>query len=85
MPEISRFYGIVVFMNYNDHLPPHFHARYQGQEVTIEIQTGNVKGRMSKRALRMLFEWLEKHQVELVDNWERARDRQSLKKIEPLL
>ena len=37
MPEVSRFFGIVIFMNYNDHLPRHFHARYQEQEVTIDI------------------------------------------------
>jgi len=65
MPEICRFYGIVIFMNYNDHQPPHFHARYQEQEVTIEIQTGIVQGKMSRRALRMLFEWSEKYQEEL--------------------
>jgi hypothetical protein len=37
MPVISRFYGIVVFINYNDHNPPHFHARYQEQEVIVDI------------------------------------------------
>ena len=84
MPEISRFYGIVVFMNFNDHLPPHFHARYQEQEVTIEIETGIVTGKMSKRALRLLFEWLDAHQGELMRNWERVRARQPLDKIEPL-
>ena len=53
MPTVSRFYGIVIFMNYNDHLPPHFHARYQDQEVIVEIEAGIVTGKMSKRALRM--------------------------------
>jgi len=84
MPEISRFYGIVIFMNFNDHLPPHFHARYQDQEVTIDIETGVVTGKMSKRALRMLFEWLDNHQEELMMNWESARARRPLEKIEPL-
>ncbi len=84
MPTISRFYGIVIYMNYNDHLPPHFHARYQEQEVTIEIATGVVTGKMSKRALRMLFEWLDDHQDELLRNWELARARQPLEKIPPL-
>lgn len=84
MPEISRFYGIVVFMNYNDHPPPHFHAQYQDQEVTVEIETGLVTGRMSKRALRMIFEWSERYQEELNDNWQRARARQPLEKIPPL-
>jgi hypothetical protein len=48
MPEICRFYGIIIFMNYNDHDPPHFHARYEDQEVTIEIMSGIVKGQMSR-------------------------------------
>ena len=85
MPEISRFYGIVVFINYNDHTPPHFHARYQDQEVTIEIQTGIVQGKMSKRALRMLLEWSEKHQDELIRNWELSRQRKPLEKVPPLM
>jgi hypothetical protein len=84
MPEICRFYGIIAFMNYNDHEPPHFHARYQDQEITVEIQTGVVEGKMSKRALRMLFEWSEKYHGELVRNWELARGRKSLEQIPPL-
>jgi hypothetical protein len=52
--------------------------------VTIEIETGLVTGKMSKRALRMLFEWLESHQEELLNNWERAQVRQPLNKISPL-
>ena len=85
MPEICRFYGIVIFMNYNDHDPPHFHARYQDQEVSIEIQTGVVWGKMSRRALRMLFEWSERYQEELMRNWELARERKPLEKISPLV
>jgi hypothetical protein len=84
MPELSRFYGIVVFMNYNDHAPPHFHARYQNQEVMIEIESGVVRGEMTKRALKMLFEWLELHEAEVMQNWNRARARQALEKIPPL-
>lgn len=84
MPELSRFFGIVIFMNYNDHEPPHFHARYQEQEVTIQIETGMIEGRMSKRALRMVLEWFDKHQQRLLENWERAKRRQALVKIPPL-
>lgn len=83
MPEICRFKGIIVFMNYNDHSPPHFHARYQDQEVIVEIQSGVVDGRMAKQALRMLIDWSEMHQRELMDNWERARMRRPLIKIAP--
>lgn len=71
-------------MNYNDHAPPHFHARYQDQEVTIDIQTGLVTGKMSKRALQMLFTWLDTHQEELMTNWERARNHQPLLPVPPL-
>ncbi len=84
MPELSRFYGIVIFMNYNDHEPPHFHARYQEQEITVEISTGMVQGKMSKRALRMVLEWFEKYQNELLENWKLARKRQAFHKIPPL-
>ena len=84
MPVISRFYGIVVFMNYNDHSPPHFHARYQDEEISVEIETGIVEGRMSRRSLRMIFDWSDMHQVELLRNWELARQREPLRQITPL-
>ena len=84
MPEICRYYGIIIYMNFNDHEPPHFHARYEDQEVTIEIQSGIVKGQMSKRALRMLFEWSEMQKPELMENWRLARERRPLNKIPPL-
>ena len=84
MPVLSRFYGIVVYMNYRDHEPSHFHARYQGQEVMVEIDSGLVTGSFSKRALRILFEWMELHREELERNWAHARAREPLKPIEPL-
>jgi hypothetical protein len=84
MPTLSRFYGIVIFMNYNDHQPPHFHARYQDQEVLVEIDTGVVQGKMARRALQMIFEWAEKYQNELRRNWELARARKPLEPIPPL-
>lgn len=84
MPTISRFFGIVVFMNYNDHSPPHFHARYQDSEVAVNIETGSVEGSMSRRALSMVLEWREQHEDELLENWELARQRKSLNEIPPL-
>jgi hypothetical protein len=56
MPVLSRFYGIIVFMNFRDHEPPHFHARYGDMEVLVEIETSKIKGEMSKRALNLIFE-----------------------------
>jgi hypothetical protein len=84
MPTISRFYGIVIYMNYREHPPPHFHARYQEQEVTIDIQTGMVTGKMSRRALNLLFEWLDEYRDELLENWERARQGEPLQDVPPL-
>lgn len=84
MPTLSRFYGIVIFMNYNDHQPPHFHARYQDQAVLIEIDSGIVQGKMTKRALQMIFEWVETHHDELRRNWDLARARKPLEPIPPL-
>jgi len=84
MPEISRFYGIAITMNFNDHNPPHFHATYQDYEISIDIKTGVVNGSMPKRALKMIFEWLDMHKDELLEDWQLARDRKNLLKITPL-
>jgi hypothetical protein len=71
-------------MNYREHPPPHFHARYQEQEFAVEILSGMVEGKMSSRAMRMVIEWSEQHQRELLENWQRAQAGQKLIKIEPL-
>jgi len=84
MPEISRFYGISITMNYNDHSPPHFHANYQDYEISVDIKTGLVKGTMPKRALKMIFEWLDLYKDDLLHDWQLARDRKKLLKITPL-
>ena len=84
MPTISRFFGIVIFMNYNDHNPPHFHARYGDQEVIVEIEGGAVHGTMSRRALRLILEWAELREDDLLRNWQRARERMPLEAIDPL-
>ena len=84
MLAVSRLYSIVIFMNYNDHLPPHFQARYQDQEILIEIETGIVQGKMSRRALQMIFEWSEKYKEELLRNWQLSRERKPLETISPL-
>ena len=84
MPTISRFYGIVIFMNYRDHNPPHYHARYQDFEITVDIETGIITGIMPRRALKLIFEWHEKYETELMANWERARSGEPLVDIPPL-
>lgn len=84
MPEISRFLGIVIFMNWADHPLPHFHARYGDYEITVEITTGVVRGEFPKRALRAVLEWLDVHSDELLEDWQLAQQRKPLKIIAPL-
>lgn len=80
MPCISRFFGIYIYMFHNDHLMPHFHAYYGEEGATINLHTLEiVEGKLSKRALRLVKEW-----AELLRNWELARKKQTLMKIEPL-
>lgn len=84
MPEISRFLGIVIVMYYNDHAPPHFHAIYGDYEVIVRISDGVVEGRFPHRALTLLLEWYALHKPELLDDWNLARERRPLRRIEPL-
>jgi len=85
MPEISRFYGIIIRMFYNDHNPPHFHAIYQDYEALIDISTFDIiKGELPKRALALVLEWAHAHKKELLDNWGKARIPSQLSSIEPL-
>ena len=71
-------------MVYRDHNPPHFHASYGEQEVSVTILDGNIDGSMPNRALRLVQEWRKLHRDELMDNWLRARDRRPLEQISPL-
>ena len=85
MPEICRFLGIIIAMYYNDHSPPHFHARYGEAKAEIEIQTLTVlSGKLPPRALGLVIEWASQHQEELLMDWELARQHQQLKAIKPL-
>lgn len=85
MPEISRFFGIIIAMYFDEHNPPHFHARYGGDRVAIEIATLRVlAGKLPARALGLVVEWASQHQEELMANWDLARNDRAPKKIEPL-
>jgi hypothetical protein len=84
VPEISRFLGIVVYMLYDDHRPPHFHAEYGEYKVTMEINTGVVQGRFPRRALKLLLEWYELYREHLAEDWRLAEQHQPLTRIPPL-
>lgn len=84
MPIISRFFGIIIYMYWRDHAPPHFHAKYGGQEITVEIESGTITGKMSKRAIAMIQEWRESHMDELMTDWKLAEEKKTLNRIDPL-
>jgi hypothetical protein len=85
MPELSRFYGIVIKMHFDDHLPPHFHAEYSEHEALINVNTlAVIAGKLPSRALGLVVEWASLHQEELIREWEKAKNMQSLGRIPPL-
>jgi len=84
MPELCRFLGIVIYMLYDDHRPPHFHAEYGDFKISVEIGTGIVEGRFPRRALAALMEWYVLHKDELADDWRLAAEHQPLNRISPL-
>jgi len=85
MPEISRFFGIVIYIYFREHNPPHFHAVYGETEALIEIKTLRVlTGSLPPRALGLVTEWATMHQDELMKAWEQASSYQIPRKIEPL-
>ena len=85
MPEISRFFGIVIKMFFEDHNPPHFHAEYGDRTALIDVKNLTVfAGRLPPRVLGLVIEWATLHQQELLAEWDRARAQQTLRKIAPL-
>jgi hypothetical protein len=84
MPEISRFYGIVITINYDDHLPPHFHARYAEHSAAIEVGGAVLAGSLPRRALALVRAWASLHQSELQKDWELAQRGRRLDSIAPL-
>lgn len=84
MPTISMFYGIKIFLNYNDHIPSHFHAEYGEYQVKVFLDGWVVEGNMPGRAMKLILEWAELHRNELLEDWELAKQRKKLNSIQPL-
>lgn len=86
MPTISMFRGIKIYMNYSDHLPPHFHASYGGHQCSIDINTiEKLNGDdFPNKQMKMLLGWAALHQDELMENWNLASQMQETFTIEPL-
>jgi hypothetical protein len=85
MPELSRFFGIIIRMFFNDHQPAHFHAIYQDHEALIAIESLDVlRGDLPRRALALVLEWAVLHREELRRDWQLAQSGQVPTPIEPL-
>ncbi len=85
MPEISRFFGIILRMFHQEHNPPHFHAEFQGKKAVFDFQGNILRGDLgSKTAVKLVREWVDLRVTELETDWMLAMKGQEIKKIEPL-
>ena len=83
MPTVSFFYGIIISMYFDDHNPPHFHAKYQGYEAVISFDGELLRGSLPEKQLRMVQVWADIHKEDLLTNWELLKNGNA-EKIEPL-
>jgi len=85
MPLISEFFGISIFMYWNEHVPPHFHASYAEYEILVDIRDAVVlKGAFPAKQLKLVLAWCELREAELLENWDRAKEMQEMLHIDPL-
>ncbi len=85
MPRISSFFGIVIWLYWKDHSPPHFHAEYNEHEVLIKIEDLSIySGSLPSRAYGLVMEWASQHQTELMENWKLIQQGLPPIKIAPL-
>lgn len=85
MPTISMFRGIKIYINWSDHQPPHFHAKYGDEEIIVTMNEIEVlSGSIPPKQLKMLLGWAALHQEELLENWRLAERKQELFPIPPL-
>jgi hypothetical protein len=85
LPEVSRFFGIVIKIFFDDHQPAHFHAQYGEYEAKVGIESLSLlDGTLPSRALGLVIEWASLHQKELSECWKSAEDLKPLGKIAPL-
>jgi hypothetical protein len=86
MPCICRFFGIAIYIYFDDHAPPHFHAKYADREALYEIETLRIyRGGLPPRAHSLVLEWADLHRTELMDNWRRAQQHRETVPIQPLV
>jgi hypothetical protein len=85
MSEVSRFYGIIIRFYYHNHPPTHFPAIYAGHEALGEIESDRIyQGRLPGTACDLVSKWRLIHLAAWRENWNRARQNESVLPIEPL-
>jgi len=85
MPEISRFFGIVITMYFNDHEPPHFHVRYGEHRAAVGLDCFEfTQGSLPPRVTALVLEWAQLHLAELRDNWTCLKTQGTFTPIAPL-
>lgn len=85
MPIISKFFGIVIRMFYDEHNPPHLHSEYQGNKAVFDFQGNMIKGDLrSRTAIKLVREWIDINLADLEEDWQLAKERKEMKKINPL-
>ena len=81
MPEICRFSGMIITMNFDDHVPPHFHVRYGKRIISVTISDGTITGKLPKKKQAEIDKWRKVHKKELEANWLLAKSSQETFKI----
>lgn len=85
MPIISMFFGLIVRMYYDEHNPPHIHVEFQGNKALLDFHGNILRGDLrSRTALRLIREWIDTRQDELIDDWNFAQEGKEIRKISPL-
>jgi hypothetical protein len=85
MPRVSEFFGIVIYLYYNDHAPPHFHARYGSDEALFDIRSlAIIAGSLPPRARALVTEWAAQHGSDLMAAWELCQQGKPPPAIPPL-
>ena len=84
MPVLSMFYGIIISMFYKDHNPPHIHIQYAEYKAIVDFNGDILEGELPVKQRKLIEAWIVLHQDELYANWQLAKDKQGLFKIDPL-
>ncbi len=85
MPELCRFFGIIIRMYFEEHNPPHIHAEHQGSKAVFDLCGNITRGNLKSRtAIKLVREWIDLHLLELQEDWALAQAGKEVKKIAPL-